>query len=60
MDKMIQTTKNHTISNDGATILHLLDISHPAARILVDISKSQDEEVGDGTTSVTIFASELL
>ncbi len=40
MDKMIETTKNHTISNDGATILKLLDISHPAARILVDISKS--------------------
>ncbi len=60
MDKMIETAKDHTISNDGATILNILDISHPAARILVDISKSQDDEVGDGTTSVTIFASELL
>lgn len=40
MDKMIETTKNHTISNDGATILNLMDIAHPAARILVDISKS--------------------
>ncbi len=60
MDKMIETQRNHTISNDGATLLNLLDIKHPAARILVDISKAQDDEVGDGTTSVTIFAAELL
>lgn len=60
MDKMIQTQRGHTISNDGATILNLLDVEHPAARILVEISKSQDDEVGDGTTSVTIFAGELL
>ena len=60
MDKMIETQRGHTISNDGATILNLLDLEHPAARILVEISKSQDEEVGDGTTSVTIFGSELL
>ena len=57
---MIQGNRGHTISNDGATILSLLDVSHPAARILIEASKSQDEEVGDGTTSVTIFASELL
>lgn len=49
-----------TISNDGATILRLLDIVHPAARMLVDISRAQDAEVGDGTTSVTILAGELL
>ncbi|KAK9447951.1 chaperonin Cpn60/TCP-1 family [Limtongia smithiae] len=49
-----------TISNDGATILKLLDVVHPAARVLVDISRSQDAEVGDGTTSVTILAGELL
>ncbi|KAK9465534.1 chaperonin Cpn60/TCP-1 family [Lipomyces arxii] len=49
-----------TISNDGATILKLLDVVHPAAKILVDISRSQDAEVGDGTTSVTILAGELL
>ena len=60
MDKMIQTNKGHTISNDGATIIRLLDITHPAARILVDISRAQDEEVGDGTTSVVIYASEIL
>lgn len=60
MDKMIETQRDHTISNDGATIINLLDIIHPAARILADISKAQDEEVGDGTTSVVILASELL
>lgn len=49
-----------TISNDGATILKLLDIVHPAAKMLVDISRSQDAEVGDGTTSVTVLAGELL
>ena len=42
MDKMITTAKDTTISNDGATILNLLDIEHPAAKILVDIAKSQD------------------
>ena len=45
---MITTQKDTTISNDGATILRLLDIVHPAAKILVDIAKSQDNEVGDG------------
>ncbi len=49
-----------TISNDGATILRLLDIVHPAGKALVDISRSQDAEVGDGTTSVALFAAELL
>lgn len=49
-----------TISNDGATILKLLDIVHPAAKMLVDISRAQDAEVGDGTTSVTILAGEFL
>ena len=49
-----------SISNDGATILNLLDIYHPAARALVDIAKAQDAEIGDGTTSVVLLASELL
>lgn len=60
MDKMIQTAREHTISNDGATVINLLDLSHPAARILADISKAQDEEVGDGTTSVVLLCGELL
>lgn len=61
MDKLIVDARgNTTISNDGATIMKLLDIVHPAARLLVDIAKSQDAEVGDGTTSVVLFAGELL
>lgn len=49
-----------TISNDGATIMKLLDIVHPAAKTLVDIARSQDDEIGDGTTTVVITAGELL
>ena len=60
MDKLIHTQRDVTISNDGATIISLLDIVHPAAKTLVDIAKSQDNEVGDGTTSVVLFAGELL
>lgn len=60
MDKMITTARDTTISNDGATVLGLLDIEHAAAKILVDIAKSQDNEVGDGTTTVTILAGELM
>jgi T-complex protein 1 subunit eta len=61
MDKLIVDSKNTvTISNDGATILKRLEVTHPAARTLVDISMSQDAEVGDGTTSVVLIASEFL
>uniref|UniRef100_H2Z7T9 CCT-eta n=1 Tax=Ciona savignyi TaxID=51511 RepID=H2Z7T9_CIOSA len=61
MDKLIVDNRGKaTISNDGATILKLLDVVHPAAKTLVDISKSQDSEVGDGTTTVTLLAAELL
>lgn len=60
MDKLIHQNNKVTISNDGATIIKLLDIVHPAAKTLVDIAKSQDDEVGDGTTSVTLLAGELL
>ncbi|EAS07742.2 TCP-1 (CTT or eukaryotic type II) chaperonin family, eta subunit (macronuclear) [Tetrahymena thermophila SB210] len=61
MDKLIEGgMKGATISNDGATILNLLDIVHPAAKTLVDIAKAQDDEVGDGTTSVCLLAGELL
>ena len=49
-----------TITNDGATILKLLEVEHPAAKILVELAELQDAEVGDGTTSVVIVASELL
>jgi len=60
MDKLIHLERDVTISNDGATVIGLLDIVHPAAMTLVDIAKSQDNEVGDGTTSVVIMAGELL
>uniref|UniRef100_K7F8Y9 T-complex protein 1 subunit eta n=1 Tax=Pelodiscus sinensis TaxID=13735 RepID=K7F8Y9_PELSI len=61
MDKLIVDDRGKaTISNDGATILKLLDVVHPAAKTLVDIAKSQDAEVGDGTTSVTMLAAEFL
>lgn len=49
-----------TITNDGATILKLLEVEHPAGKVLVELSELQDQEVGDGTTSVVIFAAELL
>ncbi|MES1922763.1 T-complex protein 1 subunit eta, partial [Bonamia ostreae] len=60
MDKLIKTADTVNISNDGATILRLLDLVHPAAKTLVEISQSQDKEIGDGTTSVVLLASELL
>ncbi|KAG7699229.1 hypothetical protein KL930_004581 [Ogataea haglerorum] len=59
-DILIVNNGRTTISNDGATILKLLDVVHPAAKILVDISRSQDAEVGDGTTSVALLAAEFL
>ncbi|GAA5974010.1 hypothetical protein JCM21900_006857 [Sporobolomyces salmonicolor] len=61
MDKLIVGDNGQaTISNDGATILKLLDIVHPAAKSLVDIARAQDAEVGDGTTSVVLLAAEFL
>ena len=73
---LVDTNGRQTITNDGATImkvrsfkaplrsilicLKLLDIVHPAARILTDIARSQDAEVGDGTTSVVVLAGEIL
>lgn len=60
MDKLIHSGNKVTISNDGATLIGLLDIVHPAAKTLVDIARSQDAEVGDGTTSVCLLAGEML
>ena len=61
MDKLIVNERGQAqITNDGATILKLLDIVHPAARTLVDIARAQDAEVGDGTTSVVLLAAALL
>jgi T-complex protein 1 subunit eta len=60
MDKLIHQGREVTITNDGATVLQKLSIVHPAAEILVDISNSQDYEVGDGTTTVCLITGELL
>ncbi|XP_042207564.1 T-complex protein 1 subunit eta-like [Homarus americanus] len=61
MDKLIVDGRGQaTISNDGATIMKQLDIVHPAAKTLVDIAKSQDAEVGDGTTTVVLLAGQFL
>lgn len=61
LDKMmVDDIGDVTVTNDGATILSLLDISHPAGKILVDLAQQQDREVGDGTTSVVLIAAELL
>jgi T-complex protein 1 subunit alpha len=49
-----------TVTNDGATILKLLEVEHPSAKVLVELAQLQDAEVGDGTTSVVIIAAELL
>jgi T-complex protein 1 subunit alpha len=57
---MVDDIGDVTVTNDGATILSLLDIEHPAGKILVELAQQQDREVGDGTTSVVIIAAELL
>ncbi|KAF2835812.1 hypothetical protein M501DRAFT_1007659 [Patellaria atrata CBS 101060] len=57
---LVDANGKQTITNDGATVMRLLDIVHPAARILTDIARSQDAEVGDGTTSVVVIAGEIL
>lgn len=61
LDKMlVDSIGDITITNDGATILKQLEVTHPAAKVLVELSQIQDREVGDGTTSVVILAAELL
>ncbi len=61
MDKMlVDGFGDVTISNDGATILDEMEIQHPAAKMLVEVAKTQDDEVGDGTTTAVILAGELL
>ncbi|GJJ12195.1 T-complex protein 1 subunit alpha [Clathrus columnatus] len=61
LDKMLVDNFGEvTISNDGATILSMIEVQSPSARIFVDLAQKQDKEVGDGTTSVVIIAAELL
>jgi len=61
LDKMlVDEVGDVTVTNDGATILKMLEVEHPAAKVLCELAQLQDEEVGDGTTSVVIIAAELL
>src|SRR5271168_2909289 len=61
MDKMlVDSLGDVTITNDGATMLKEIDVPHPAAKMLVEVSKATDNEVGDGTTSAVILAGSLL
>lgn len=61
MDKMlVDSMGDIIITNDGAHILRDMDIEHPAAKMLVEVTKTQDDEVGDGTTTVAVFTGELL
>ena len=60
MDKMLISGQEATITNDGATILREMDIEHPVAKMIVEVAKAQDDEIGDGTTTAVIIAGELL
>ena len=61
MDKMlVDSTGDVVISNDGATLLKEIDIEHPAAKMIIEVAKSQDDECGDGTTTAVVLAGELL
>ncbi|TFH42708.1 MAG: thermosome subunit, partial [ANME-2 cluster archaeon] len=61
MDKMlVNACVDVTITNDGATILKEMDIEHPAAKMIVEVARTQDDEVGDGTTTASVLAGELL
>src|SRR3989344_5694415 len=61
MDKMMVSDMGDiVITNDGATILKDMNVEHPAAKMMVEIAKTQDDEVGDGTTSAVVLSGELL
>jgi thermosome len=61
MDKMlIDSLGDITITSDGATVLDEIDVQHPAAKMLIEVAKTQDDEVGDGTTTAVLLAGELL
>ena len=61
MDKMIvDTLGDVTITNDGVTILEEMNIEHPSAKMIVEVAKTQEEEIGDGTTTAVVLAGELL
>jgi thermosome len=60
MDKMLVSDGDVVITNDGATILEEMDIEHPAAQMVVEVAETQEEEVGDGTTTASVLAGRLL
>ena len=61
MDKMIvDSLGDVTVTNDGATILDEMNIEHPTAKMIVEVAKTQEDEVGDGTTTAVVLAGELL
>src|SRR5256712_7704312 len=61
MDKMLaQGMGDIVITNDGATIMKEMDVQNPAAKMLVEVAKTQDQEVGDGTTTAVVLAGDLL
>ncbi|WP_297490815.1 TCP-1/cpn60 chaperonin family protein, partial [Thermococcus sp.] len=61
MDKMlVDSLGDVVITNDGATILDKIDLQHPAAKMMVEVAKTQDKEAGDGTTTAVVIAGELL
>src|SRR6056297_2082505 len=61
MDKMlVNAAGDITVTNDGVTILTEMEISHPSAKMIVEIAKTQEEEVGDGTTTAVVIAGELM
>ncbi|MFB6072294.1 MAG: thermosome subunit alpha [Halobacterium sp.] len=61
MDKLlVDATGNVVITNDGVTILEEMDVDHPAARMLVEVARTQEDEVGDGTTTAAVLAGQLL
>ena len=57
---LVDSLGNIVVTNDGVTILKEMDIEHPAAKMLVEVAKTQEDEVGDGTTTAVIIAGELL
>src|SRR3989339_506105 len=61
MDKMIvDSLGDVTVTNDGVTILEEMSIEHPAAKMIVEVAKTQEDEIGDGTTTAVVIAGELL
>ncbi len=57
---MVDSIGDVTVTNDGVTILDEMELEHPAAKMMVEVAKTQDEEVGDGTTTAVILAGQLL